>query len=184
MKATKPSGELNFIDDCFITIPGAGMIKFNILPDISDTKSAEYNDENILGRSFPLKTFSHGSSRQISIQIHFIVDTKDSIDRNLEYMRWIESAVYTRQSSIGAPFVPPPVCEIRCGDILSTFDTGPLCAVLKSYTVKFPTEVAWDYDRVGTSTLCPYKFDIDTNWDVVYKTDELPGQERIMNTGR
>ena len=51
--------------------------------------------------------------------------------------------------------------------------------ILKSYSVKFPTDIAWD-----ESTLLPYKFDVDTSWDVVYKSMDLPGQERIFQTGR
>lgn len=165
------------IDDCYIDIPGAGKIEFNNLPEISDSKSAAYNDEVIIGRSFPLKTFSHGENRVLQIQIHLIADSKDAIQKNLKYMRWIESAVYTRKSEQGAPYVPPPVCELKCGYLLS--ENQALCAILKSYTVKFPTEVAWDYDE-NQKTLCPYKFDIDTTWEVVYQSSNLPGQDKIV----
>jgi hypothetical protein len=50
---------------------------------------------------------------------------------------------------------------------------------LKSYSVKFPTDVVWDQDFY-----VPYKFDVDTSWDVVYRSSELPGQERIAQLGR
>lgn len=178
-KSTNMIGELQEIEDCYINIPGAGIIRHRILPDISDSKSASYNDEPIIGRSFPIKTFSHGDNRVISWQIHLVVDTDASIQRNLRYMRYLESAVYTRSSNMGSPFVPPPVCSLRCGDLLA--QQKEVCAVLKSYNVKFPTDVAWDWDR--ERTLCPYKFDIDTTWEVVYASSNLPGQERIKVLG-
>ena len=43
----------------------------NNLPEISDGKSAAYNDEPIMGRAFPLKTYSHSENRSISMTLHF-----------------------------------------------------------------------------------------------------------------
>ena len=54
MKSTT-SGILNPINECYIDISGQKII-MNNLPDISDTKSAVYNQEGIIGRSFPLYT--------------------------------------------------------------------------------------------------------------------------------
>ena len=150
-----------------------------ILPEISDSKSASYNDEPLIGRSFPLKTFCHGENRVISMQLHYVVTSRLDILKNLQELRWLESAVYTRDSSGGLPFVPPPVCTIKCGEILAKED---LCVVLKSYDVKFPTNVSWDKDTFNT--LCPYQFDVNTQWEVVYMSRQLPGQQRIVNTGK
>lgn len=179
-RATNAIGALRPIDNCYINIPGAGIIRFYSLPDISDSKSAQYNPEPIIGRSNPLITFSYSEARNISISIHLFVDTNDSIERNLSYMRWLESAVYTRDSAAGAPFVPPPVCAIKCGHLIAK--DVEVCAVLKQYSVKFPTDVAWDSDLY--KTLCPYKFDIDTTWEVVYSSDDLPGQQNIVRLGK
>lgn len=174
------NGSLVKIPDCFIQIPGTesiqpeGKILLNNLPDISDTKQAVYNGENIIGRSFPLYTYSHSADRNISIVIHlFVVDPGDG-KKNLQYLRMIQSAVYPRNgSSSNTPYQPPPLCKIACGPLL---DDEPLCAVLQSYSVKFPTEVAWEEE-----TYCPYRFDIETQWSVVYSTDRLPFQEDIIN---
>lgn len=171
-------GDLNIITDCYITIPGFSRnIEFRALPDISDSKNADYGDTPIMGRSSPLKTYSYSSSRSISVQIHYFVRTEDDFEKNIEELRALESAVYPREGSSGAPYLPPPICRIRCGDLLTP--AGSLCVVLKSYSVRFPTDVAWDKD-----SLVPYKFDVDTNWDVVYVTNDLPGQDRIIQTGR
>jgi len=79
------------------------------------------------------------------------------------------------QTSSGAPFEPPPVCRLRCGSLLSS---GEICAILRSYSVRFPTDVPWD-----ENTYLPYKFDVDTSWEAVYSSDDLPGQERILQLG-
>jgi len=175
---TIASGDLRRIDDCFINIPGAKKIFFFSLPDITDSKSAAYNDEPIIGRAFPMKTYSHSENRVISMQIHLYVSVPADIPLNIANLRAIESATYPRDQASGAnaSFIPPPVCEIKCGRLLG--DT-PLCVILKSYSVKFPIDVTWDAE-----TFIPFKFDIDTNWEVVYRTSELPGQTRIASEGR
>jgi len=179
-RATIPGGELENISKCYIVVPvrrGALKIELNNLPDITDSKSASYNDEPVIGRSFPLKTFSHSENRTISMQLHFFVVKQTDVVTNLFYLRLLESAVYPREdASSGAPFVPPPVCRIKCGLLLADSE---LCVVLKSYSVKFPTDVAWD-----SFNFTPYKFDVDTTWEVVYRSEALPGQERIFESGR
>lgn len=176
MKATI-GGKLTEIPDCIIKIPGAGDIKLNNLPDITDGKTAIYNNEAIMGRSFPLYTYSHSGDRTIGMTLHFfIVNPGDGL-KNLESLRKLQSAVYPRDgSNSGTPYQPPPICQIKCGQLLGTQD---LCVVLQQYSVKFPTEVAWDEE-----TYCPFRFDVDTTWLTVYTTTDLPFQDRIVTSGR
>lgn len=53
-----------------------------------------------------------------------------------------------------------------------------VCAVLKSYTVKYPTDQVIDID-----TMMPHKFSLSMTWDVVYASSDLPGQTRIVTDG-
>lgn len=182
MKATIPGGQLVNLDvsQCYISIPtGAGrglLVPFNNLPEISDSKSAAYNDEPIIGRSFPLKTYSYSENRVISVQIHLYITTITDVDKNLQILRALESCVYPRNQETGdSPYLPPPVCSMKCGELLGN---KPLCVVLKNYNVKYPTDVAWE-----AATFMPFKFDIDTSWEVVYRSSQLPGQENIFNDG-
>jgi hypothetical protein len=168
---TSNEGDLNQIKNCYIKIAGK-TINFRILPDISDGKSASYSDESIIGRSFPVKTYSHSENRSISIEIHFITLKESDIEKNIREMRLIQSACYPRN---GNPYRPPPVCQIKCGKLLGN---NGVCAILKSYQVKFPTDQVWD-----ENTLLPYKFDVSTTWEVVYASSSLPGQEKIASTG-
>lgn len=202
MKATS-SGRLNKLEQCQIVIPipdargmgsgpsisGSGMsqeyiLSMNNLPDISDSKSAVYNNEPIIGRSTPLYTYSHSGDRTLNIQIHFFIVEPGDAEKNLLALRVIQSAVYPREDSAGTfPFLPPPVCRIKCGSLL-TAGQDHLCAVLQSYNVKFPPDVAWHESQDGISTYCPYRFDVDTTWLVVYSSEDLPFQSRIVTSGR
>ena len=193
--ATIIGGALVPIENCYVAIPcegcdnglsGSGaeyasngefVLRFKVLPEISDSKTASYNDETVIGRSSPLKTYSQSDNRTISMQIHMVVSSADDVEYNLAAMRAIQSAVYPRKGHNGAPFTPPPVCRMKCGRLLT--EGAELCVILKSYSVKFPTETAWD-----ESSYMPQKFDIDTQWDVVYISADLPGQERIFTSGR
>lgn len=193
--ATITGGALVPIDNCHVIIPcedcnrglegsaaqyasnGEFKVVFKVLPEISDSKTASYNDEQVIGRASPLKTYAQSDNRAISLQMHMVVSTADDVNYNLAALRAIQSAVYPRKGHNGAPFVPPPICRLKCGMLLS--EGQELCVILKSYSVKFPTEIAWD-----EQTFVPYKFDIDTSWDVVYKSNDLPGQDRIFSSGR
>lgn len=181
MRATI-KGKLTPIEGCEIIIPkaggygGNGVIPMYNLPDISDSKSAIYNNEGIIGRSFPLYTYSHSGDRTINLQLHFFIIEPGDGAQNLKYLRMIQSAVYPREGSI-TPYLPPPVCRIRCKDLLAVGEY--LCVVLQSYNVKFPTEVAFDEE-----TYCPFRFDVDTTWLTVYSSEDLPFQSRIVTSGR
>jgi len=178
--ATISGGTLVPIEKCYIVIPNEGeefKLVLNNLPDITDSKTASYNDETVIGRASPLKTYSQSDNRTISFQIHLIVSKPSDVAYNLRALRAVQSATYPRDGADGAPFVPPPICRMKCGQLLSK--DGDLCVILKSYSVKFPTEVSWD-----ENTFTPFKFDIDTSWDVVYKSADLPGQSRIFSLGK
>lgn len=174
MKATKPDGTLREIEDCYIKIPKYGKITMRILPDISDSKSASYSDEAIIGRSFPMKTYSHSENRSINWTAYFMILKEGDAERNLMDLRALQSLTYPRDRDF-EPYAPPPVCAIKCGSILGKEE---LCVVLKQYSVKFPTDVAWD-----ENFLVPYKFSVDLTWEVVYSSENLPGQEKIILRG-
>lgn len=178
MKSTN-GGDLNQIKDCWLKIPNAKPIIMKNLPDISDSKSAVYNSENIMGRSVPLYTYSHSGDRTISLQLHFFIVRDSDASDNLNYLRSIQSCCYPREGLYGAPYTPPIICTLSCGKLLSV--DQPLCVALQSYSVKFPTEVAW-YEKDGT--YCPYRFDVDTTWLTVYSSDDLPYASRIITSGR
>lgn len=202
MKATIIYGELQFIPDCSITFIGIDKsaanilkdrqsekkneIKFTIMPEISDTKGARYGDEDVPGRSSPFKTYAHSENRIINIEMHFIALKKKDMDRNLEKLRLLQSALYPRDEFGKAPYAPPTICQIKCGLLLADDE---VCAILKSYNIKFGTDVPYGVatSLKGKTGIMPYKFDVSTTWEVVYANDisgqGLPGQDRIIISG-
>lgn len=174
MKSTnEATGSLMPLFDCYVNIPNYGIVYMNSLPDISDSKGAAYNDEPVSGRTAPIKTYSHSENRPISMTIHLYATSAEESWKNLKILRAIQSCVYPRTENVGgSPFAPPVVCSLKCGYLLSA---KPLCVVLRNYDVKFPTDVPWD-----EITYLPTKFDIGTSWDVVYRTSQLPGQDKIL----
>ena len=115
MRATNGQGDLQPIPNCYIDVPPPGRrIEMRILPEISDSKSASYNDEPIMGRSFPLKTYSHSENRDISWTAHFMVVKDGDQEEIMENLRIIESLVYPEDENTGgAPYAPPPICRLR-----------------------------------------------------------------------
>ena len=189
MKATDASGNLLPIKNCYIKAFINGIdreVKMYILPDISDSKQANYSDETGVGRSAPLKVFSHGETRSISWAVHFFSDTKQKASENLDNLRILESLVYPDESS-NSIVSPPPIARIKCGILLGETE---LCVVLKGYSVKFPTDVAWQDIRPNSTLITPIsdvympiKFDVDLTFEVVYQTINLPGAKRILQFG-
>ena len=180
-KATGSNGLLTIIEDCYIKVFNLYIFMY-ILPEISDTKKANYNDEPIIGRSFPIKTYSHSDNRTISWTAHFVVTEEADIEYNMDTLRLLESLVYPRSGGGGSPYRPPPLVKLKCGTLLGRNEE--LCAVLENYSVKFPTEVAWADRSASGERYVPYKFDVDMTFSIVYQSDDLPGQDRIMDFGR
>lgn len=183
MKATDNFGALNPIPNCDIVIPtnnGPYLIPLRILPEISDTKSADYQDQNVIGRAVPIKSFAHGGNRSISMKVTFVILRDEDALTNLKHIRAIQSAVYPRQTD-NSPYLPPPICKIRCGSLLagSNNNSGYLCVVLKSYSVDYPTDIAW-YSFRDSNLYVPYKVTMGLNWETVYDNESLPGQTRIL----
>lgn len=176
-KATRQGGDLNFIDErhCYIDVPtpaGSSIrIPFKALPVFSDSKTVVYNDEKVIGRSVPVKTFSHGENRTIGVKIKFFILTDDDKLIVPSQVRALQSCSYPRESA-AAPYEPPAICQLKCGTL---FASGPLCVVLKSYTMNYPDDVAWVED-----INFPCKFEMETSWDVVYISTSLPGQSKIL----
>ena len=172
--ATTNTGLLNYLSDCYIDIGGVRIL-MNTLPEISDTHDASYASETGVGRSMPTKTFSNGGDRKINWTVHFMAETQAKLLDNLRALRLIEASTYPRSLVGNLPYLPPPVCKIKCGRLLGDYE---LCVVAESYSVKFPTEVPWS--DIG---YIPYQFDVDINFSVVYDSANLPGAERIITLG-
>jgi hypothetical protein len=172
-RATNQYGELQELSKCNITTP-YGMIRLKILPEISDSKGANYTNEPITGRTTPLTNYSYSEPRTITMDMTFAITTWQDIEDNLTYLRLLESLVYPGDPRGSAPFTPPPVSKIICGKLLGD---DPLCVILKSVSPKFPTDVPWDLE-----TYLPYNFSVNCQWEVVYACENLPTKSLSINS--
>lgn len=171
-KATNQYGQLQELVKCRIETP-FGRIIMKVLPEITDTKAANYTNEPIMGRTTPLLNYSYSEPRTLQTDITFIVTTCQDICDNLTYLRLIESLVYPGDPRGSAPFTPPPICKFICGRLI---DDNGVCVVLRNYSVRFPTDVPWDVE-----TYLPYKFTVGCQWEVVYACRNLPTNRVIRS---
>lgn len=169
-KATNQYGELQVLAKCYIDTPWQ-RIWLKVLPELSDSKGANYTNDPVTGRSDPLRNYSYSEPRTISTDLTFIVTTCQDITDNLTYLYLIESLVYPGPSRNSVPTTPPPVCKFVCGKL---FGNNPLCVILKNYSTKFPTDVPWDVE-----TYLPYRFSVTCSWEVVYACANLPTNDTI-----
>jgi hypothetical protein len=178
-RATNQDGSLAYLNysqsngggDCKIFTP-CGNICLKILPDITDSKTAQYVNEPIPGRATPLVSYAYSDPRTVSTDLHFMVTKFGDISENMRNLRIIQSLVYPGASASTAPFTPPPVAKFVCGSLMD--GTGGLCLILKSYSVRYDPGVAWD-----PVTYLPYRFTISCSWEVVYSCINLPSNRCI-----
>lgn len=174
MKATNPDGTLVELENCWIQVGDFRKIKMKILPDVSDSKQATYSDMTAIGRSSPMKSYSHSDNRTISWTVHFMVTQEQDKLEISENIAMLQSAVYPKGKN-DELYSPPPLCKIKCGGGSEELGSKEMCTILKSYSLKFPTDVAWDDELY-----LPYKLDMELQFEVVYNTDEFPYAEDIF----
>lgn len=179
--ATNNTGKLNPIPDCYIRAQNYFIYMYS-LPSINDTKSADYNRENGMGRTQPFLTFNAGGMRTISWTCTFVSYDQESTARNFGYLRILEASVYPRRDPSNiVPYVPPVVMSIRCGDLLAN-SGAELNAVLTSYNVDFPVDQVWN-SEYNLARYLPAKLDVRLSFDIVYDSRFLPGADRILLLG-
>jgi len=184
-RATEKTGRLAIIENCKITTP-KGPICLRVLPEITDSKSANYANEAVIGRTTPVVTFGYSEPRTISTELTFIISTCEDIEDNLRYYRIIQSLVYPGPGTCSAPYTPPPVSRFVCGQLFAT-EADPcdpdkkaeegVCVILKNYSARFPTDVAWESHEIDSETgptYLPFRFTISCSWEVVYSCQDLP----------
>lgn len=205
-RATESNGRLAILKHCKIFTP-KGIICLRVLPELTDSKSAAYANETVIGRTTPVVTYSHSEPRMINSELTFIITKCEDIGDNLRYLRIIQSLVYPGDESANAPYTPPPVSRFVCGqlfarqkDICDNDDTAEdgVCVILKSYNVRYPTEVAWDTNETvaflppspqtddGTppASYLPYRFTVSCSWEVVYACAKLPTCAKIAQQSK
>lgn len=179
--ATIPeTGQLKKIPNCSLILPfevigtNSNEITFYSLPEISESKSATYPDEELMGRSSPINIYSKSDHRSISITMHLYVTVQEEIEINLNIIRAISSLVYPEYSD--EDWRPPNIVYFNCGKLLSE-NRVPL--LLKDYNVNYATDVQWFYDE-EKNIYMPLHVSIKTSWNIVYSWESLPGWQDVI----
>lgn len=156
-------------------------IFFEVLPEITENKAATYNDEMILGRSSPVKTFAHSDNRVITMTMNFVATHNSDFIRYRQYLFAIAGATHPRYRD---GYAPPPICKIKVGGILGSYPGG-VDAVLRNYDFNTDNTAFW-WDRRATDNAdrnaqyVSMRFSINTNWDVVYSYETLPSYSDVL----
>lgn len=177
LSTTTDRGLLKPIPDCWVQFGDQeeDRIELYALPEIGESKGAEYSDQPIQGRAAPVKTYAGSSNRTISFVMHLYVTTEQDIFRNLVTIRRIASLVHPEYNNT---YLPPRVARLKCGRLLSD-DPDGVPVVLKNYDITYETEIQWFYSE-NFQTYMPLHVAINTEWDVVYSWTSLPGADDVL----
>lgn len=130
-------------------VVGKEQIPIIYKPEVHYSKSAQYDEAEILGRSSPLLGYRVSGSKTMSITVRLVADgthikTTQQIKR---YAKILESSVYPYYS--GGGIKPPDIVIIKVENIIKLF------GVITSVSVAVPNESPWDMDNG-----LPYMLDI------------------------
>lgn len=181
-------GQLAPIPNCWIRIPveigevAAGEDTFLIreIPEITDSKSANYTSQTIFGRSSPIRSYSNSEARKLSVSFN-VYNTSEGVRRaNFFLLRRIEAAVHPSYQP--SQYQPPPVCQFQCGVALSGMIGGPeedaevrpVNVIIQNYSFSFGQDTFYDDD------LLPFVIGVSLDLEVVYSQSTLPGSADVI----
>lgn len=122
----------------YIIVRGTSIpIKFK--PDsIGESKSADYSQTTIYGRSAPLLGYTGSSARKVGLTIKFFVDGTNykSFDEVDNYIKLLKSSIYPTYG--GAQIIPPEPVILCIEKVLK------IVGVVESIDVSVPEESAWN----------------------------------------
>lgn len=127
--------------------PVKDIIPFQFMPDsIGDSKTANYNDINIIARSMPIKSYAHSSSRMINFTLDFFTSPEQGLKiisplllkTRIDALRALVYPEYT-------PFAikPPPRCLVHIGAQLA------FLGVCRSVSVSYSNQAPWDLNPIA-----------------------------------
>lgn len=106
--------------ECFILDNKGGRLRFQMMPDgISDSKSVNWNQIQIVGRSHPILGYDSSAPRTFSFTLTFFAhpshDDPTSQSDVVKNIRFLMSLTYPDYSS---GVNPPPKCTLKLGKMI------------------------------------------------------------------
>jgi hypothetical protein len=139
---------------------------FLSIPEIRTSKSANYGEQNILGRSSPVNTYSNSGNRKIDITFHLHSVSKYWMNVNVLFIQAICACVHPRYENT---YAPPPVVKFKCGELVGN---GGYCNLLiESVDYSMNQDEVW----FDPPFLIPQYIPLTVSAKVVYPFAKLPG---------
>lgn len=165
------------IDHAFLRMPGPGgslkTYAFYSLPEVSDSKNANYSDIQILGRSSPVKTYSGSDYRSLSVTFNLHGTSEERLLENLEFVRGIASLTHPQYENT---YLPPPVAKLKIGEMVRGPSGGGVDVICMNYSYDMSPEVVW----VDKEKLIPLHIALRADFHVVYAFFNLPGSQDVI----
>lgn len=126
------------------------VLPFQFLPEsIQDSKAAVYGDITVIGRSTPIKTYSHTGAETLAFSLKFFANPEQRdaslspklIKERVDFCKSLVYPVYT-----GFIVKPPPMCIVKIGNYIAFY--GVCKSVSTSVTNSPEGGTPWDIDPV------------------------------------
>lgn len=169
--ATTGTGLLNFIPGISFYIPGYENFQFYALPNVEESKEAQYSDIPIQGRSNPVTTFSHSNYRRFNITFHLHSLSERMMQQNVRMIRGVASLVHPEYNNT---YQPPRLCYFKCGALIGGAKGSVRCLV-DSYSFPMDPDVPW----LGAD-LIPLYVALQISARVAYSFTALPGADDVL----
>lgn len=173
-KGTFESADLNLVKGCMISVVGIMDEPWQLktMPEITDSKSANYNSQTVFGRSSPIRSYSDSGARTISVSFD-LINTPIDEGANFEFLRAIAAAAHPQYDQ---GIAPPPLIKFQCGPLISGKLGAPqgVTCILSSYSFNFNKESTINDEMV------PFKIGVSLELEVVYSQQTLPGAKDVM----
>lgn len=176
------NGKPVFLKGVSMLIPNSGGQGFTdwqfvALPEVSDSKEAQYSDIPILGRSSPIPTFSHSGYRKFQIAFHLHSITDELKQYHVNFIRAVASLVHPEYNN---SYRPPRLAWFKCGSLIgiptATGGRGYVRILAESYSYTMDPEYVW-LDQLD---LVPQYIALNINVRVVYSYARLPGADSVL----
>jgi hypothetical protein len=153
---------------------GINQITFEVMPNISETQSAEYDSISPLHHPGEMQKYKTTRGRAWSLEARLISRTIEEATTNLAYINLLRSWVMpfygkgtqkTLPKMLGSP--PPIITLSGYGDTM----IGPVACVLETYNWRWPNDV--DYIKTETGLPFPVIVDVSLSLKESWSPDEF-----------
>jgi len=148
-------------------------IWFQTNPIISDSKDAQFESHEILGRAEPVYIYRSSGSRKISLELTYIAQSNKYdvrwVANQISRLRALVYPIYSRNNASPGIFAPPPMVLLNYG---SRFINIP--CIVESYNISYQEE-----DVIDVPSMLPFITKVSLNLATSYPYMTVPGHDDV-----